>query len=106
VIVRGAIYEIHAMPNTRGHEQQGRRLAVVIESDRFSTSTVTVAMTSTSAGPAVYRPEIDVDGGLTRILTDQIFSVDPGRLGGFRGRLDASELADLDRALLLKLGLI
>lgn len=106
MIARGAIHEIRAMPGARGHEQQGRRLAVIIDSDRFATSTVTVAMTSASAGAAVYRPEIDVDGVRTRILTDQIFSVDPSRLGGFRGRLDASELADLDRALLLKLGLI
>lgn len=106
MIVRGAIYEIRAMPSAKGHEQQGRRLAVVIESDRFATSTVTVAMTSARAGAAVYRPEIEVDGVRTLVLTDQIFSVDPGRLGEFRGRLDAGELADLDRALMLKLGLI
>lgn len=106
MIVRGAIYEIRAMPGAKGHEQQGRRLAVVIESDRFATSTVTVAMTSTRAGAAVYRPEIEVDGVRTLVLTDQIFSVDPGRLGEFRGRLDAGELADLDRALMLKFGLI
>ncbi|QQS00130.1 MAG: type II toxin-antitoxin system PemK/MazF family toxin [Austwickia sp.] len=106
MILRGGSYTIRAAPGARGHEQQGRRLAVVIQSDRFATSVVTVALTSTRAGRAVYRPEIDVDGTVTRILTDQIFSVDPGRLIEFRGVLDALELADLDRALLLKLGLI
>lgn len=106
MIVRGAILQICAVPGTRGHEQRGPRLAVVIESDRFVTSTVTIAMTCTNAGPAIYRPEIDVDGVRTRILTDQIFSVDPARLGGFRGRLDAGDVSELDRALLLKLGLI
>ncbi|GAA2636909.1 type II toxin-antitoxin system PemK/MazF family toxin [Streptomyces vastus] len=105
MIFRGAIYEIKAAPDARGHEQQGRRCAVVIQSDRFSTSTVTVALTSASAGPAVYRPEIELDGKSTRILTDQIHSVTPERLGHFKGSLDADELVDVDRALMLKLGL-
>jgi len=106
LIFRGAIYEIRALPGARGHEQQGRRLAVVVQSDQFATSTVTIAMTSTRAAPAVYRPEIQVDGHRTRILTDQVFSVDPSRLAAFRGRLDTDELIELDRALLLKFGLL
>lgn len=106
MIVRGGIYEIRALPGTRGHEQQGNRWAVIIQSDRFATSTVTVAMTSTSAGPASYRPQVDIDGQTTRILTDQIYTVDATRLGAFHGVLDRDELVDLDKALLLKLGLI
>lgn len=94
------------MPGARGHEQQGQRLCVIVQSDRFATSALTIAMLSSSAGPAVYRPEVEVGGTRTRILTDQIFTVDPSRLGDFRGTLAAAELADLDRALLLKLGLI
>lgn len=105
MIVRGGIYGIRAIPSTRGHEQQGRRIAVVIQSDRFATSVVTVAMTSTSAGPAVYRPTVEINGQATRILTDQIYTVDPGRLSEFHGVLDGHELVELDRALLLKLGL-
>ncbi|MEU8618079.1 type II toxin-antitoxin system PemK/MazF family toxin [Streptomyces sp. NPDC048623] len=106
MIFRGAIYEIKAMPGARGHEQQGHRYAVVIQSDQFATSLVTVALTSTSAVPTVYRPEIELDGKTTRILTDQIYSVDPSsRLGAFKGALDADELMALDRALILKLGL-
>ncbi|NUW32293.1 type II toxin-antitoxin system PemK/MazF family toxin [Nonomuraea sp. SMC257] len=106
MIFRGAIYEIKALPATRDHERQGRRYAVIIESDRFTTSTVTVALTSSSAGPAVYRPEIEFDGTKSRVLTDQIYSVPPSRLGDFKGALEAHEAADLDRALMLKLGLI
>lgn len=105
MISRGAIRAVKALPGARGHEQKGSRLAVIIQSDRFATSTITVAMTSTSAGRAIYRPEIDIDGTRTRILTDQIHTVDPERLGRFVGMLDAFELRDLDRALLLKLGL-
>ncbi|MFF4870136.1 type II toxin-antitoxin system PemK/MazF family toxin [Streptomyces sp. NPDC090109] len=106
MIRRGAIVEIRQLPGARGHERQGNRYAVVIQSDQFATSTVTVAMTSTSAASAVYRPEIEFDGRTTRILTDQIYSVDPAaRFGAFKGALDAEELRDLDRALMLKLGL-
>jgi mRNA interferase MazF len=106
VIFRGALYEIKAAPGARGHEQQGHRFAVIIQSDRFATSAITVALTSTRAGAAVYRPEIEFDGRRTRILTDQIYSVAQTRLGAFKGALEADELADLDRALMLKLGLL
>ncbi|MDA3647614.1 type II toxin-antitoxin system PemK/MazF family toxin [Saccharopolyspora indica] len=106
MIFRGAVYEIKAMPGARGHEQQGRRYAVIIQSNRFATSTITVALTSTRAAEAIYRPEIELNGTKTRILTDQVYSVTSDRLGDFKGSLDASELADLDRALLLRFGLI
>jgi mRNA interferase MazF len=106
VIFRGAIYEIEPARNTTGHEQQGRRYGVVIQSASFACSTVTVALTSTGAGAAVYRPEIEFLGSRSRILTDQIFSVDHSRLGEFKGMLDPEESEALDRALLLKLGLL
>lgn len=106
MIFRGAIYEIKALAGARGNEQHGRRYAVIIQSDRFATSTITVALTSTSAGPAIYRPEIELNSRKTRILTDQIYSVAASRLGEFHGSLDGPDLTELDRALLLKLGLI
>lgn len=105
MIFRGAIYGIKGIPGARGHEQQGRRYAVIIQSDRFPSSTVIVALTSSSAGPAIYRPVIEFDGTRTRILADQIYTVAPERLGDFKGSLDGKELAELDRALMLKLGL-
>jgi mRNA interferase MazF len=106
VIFRGAVFGIKALPGRVGQEQRGDRHAVIIQSDRFSTGTITVALASTRAGQASYRPEIDLDGVKTRILTDQIYSVAPTRLGDFRGALDAAEIVELDRALILKLGLI
>lgn len=42
----------------------------------------------------------------SRILTDQIYSVDHSRLGEFKGMLDPDESEALDRALLLKHGLL
>lgn len=106
MIFRGAIHEIKAIPGTRGHEQRGHRYCVIIQSDRFPASTVIVAMTSTAAGPAIHRPEIEFDGTKTRILTDQIFTVAPERLGEFKGSLEGGQLNDLDRALMLKFGLL
>lgn len=106
MIFRGAVYQIKALPGGIGHEQQGRRYAVVIQSDRFATSLITVALTSTSAGPASYRPMVDLQGVKTRVLTDQIHSVAMSRLGDFMGVLEPHELADLNRALMLKLGLL
>lgn len=89
-----------------GHEQQGRRYAVVIQSDRFSTSTITVALTSARAGPAIYRPETELNGTPSQVLADQIYSVAHSRLGDFMGALEPTELHDLDRALMLELGLL
>lgn len=106
MIFRGAIYEVKPAKAATGHEQQGRRYGVVIQSDSFACSTVTLALTSTGAGAAVYRPEIEFLGAESRILTDQIYSVDHSRLGEFKGMLDSDESEALDRALLLKLGLL
>lgn len=106
MIFRGAIYKVKPAKGATGHEQQGRRYGIVIQSDAFACRTVTIAHASTSARPAVYRPEIEFLGSKSRILTDQIYSVDHGRLGDFMGALDSDELELLDQALLLKLGLL
>lgn len=64
MIFRGAIYAVKTLPGTQGQEQQGKRFGVIIQSDGFSSSTVTVAL----AGSAIYRPEVIIDGTKTRIL--------------------------------------
>lgn len=103
--VRGDVYRLVAPRNTRGHEQRGARYAVVVQSDLLPLSTWLVAPTSTSARPAEFRPEIDLDGTTTRVLTDQTTAVDPQRLGEFAGRLSAGELADVSAALVTMFGL-
>jgi PemK-like, MazF-like toxin of type II toxin-antitoxin system len=69
---------------------------VAIQSDQILLSTLIVAPTSTSAQPAVFRPEIEMDGTRTRVLVDQMRAVDGSRLGDFAGRL-ASMAGGLDR---------
>jgi mRNA interferase MazF len=90
----------------RGHEQQGARLGVVLQSDAVAAlSTVVVALTSASAGPSSFRPEIEVAGRRTRVLVDQLRAVDRARIGRRAGRLTWPELSEVQDALRLVLGL-
>jgi mRNA interferase MazF len=104
--VRGDLYRLRPEKDATGHEQRGTRYAVAIQSDGILLSTLIVAPTSTSAQPAIFRPEIEVDGGRTRVLIDQMRAVDVSRLGEFAGRLDAAETGEVDRAIRLTLGVL
>ena len=102
--MRGDLYRLRPAENAAGHEQRGPRYAVAIQSDAILLSTLIVAPTSTSAQPAIFRPEIEIDGTRTLVLVDQIRAVDSSRLGDFAGRLDAAETGEVDRAIKLILG--
>ena len=102
--MRGDLYRLRPSKNAAGHEQRGPRYAVAIQSDAILLSTLIVAPTSTSAQPAIFRPEIETDGTRTFVLVDQMRAVDAGRLGDFAGRLDAAETGEVDRAVKLILG--
>lgn len=105
--MRGDLYRLRAPRDARGHEQQGRRFAVVLQADELSAlSTWVVAPTSTSAPGRSFRPEIEIDGTPTRVVVDQLTAVDHSvRLGEFAGRLSAAELSEVDRATRIVLGL-
>jgi len=104
--VRGDIYRLRTSRTAEGHEQRGPRYGVVVQSDDLLLSTILVAPTSTSALPTDFRPRITMDGTTTYVLVEQTAAVNAEtRLGEFAGRLGPSELADLDRALTLVLGL-
>lgn len=101
-MVRGEIFRVPPRRGTRGHEQGGARLAVIMQADEFlDLSTTLVAPTSTRARPASFRPTIIVDKRETRVLVEQTTVVDPQRLGRSAGRLEASELRAVDDALSL-----
>lgn len=68
-------------------------------------STWMVAPTSTSAGPATFRPTIEIDGTPTRVLLEHTSAVDPSRLGDQVGHLGLDELRAVDAALRLILDL-
>ena len=102
---RGDIYALR-LPKGVGHEQLGRRFGVVVQSDAFlPRSVVLIAPTSTSAKPASFRPDIEIDRTPTRVLVEQLGAVDIGRLGDRAGRLTPEEQWGVDAALLTVLGL-
>lgn len=103
--MRGDVYRLRAPRGARGHEQQGNRFAVVVQSDLLPLSTWLVAPTSTSARPASFRPEVELNGKTTRVLVEQTVAVAPERLGEAAGRLTTQEMADIDTALRIVLGL-
>ncbi|KAA2265249.1 type II toxin-antitoxin system PemK/MazF family toxin [Solihabitans fulvus] len=103
--MRGEIYRLRAPQGARGHEQQGSRYAVIVQSDALLLSTWLVAPTSTSARAASFRPEIEINGQSTRVLVEQTAAIDPQRLGELAGRLAPHELAEVDAALRIVLGL-
>jgi len=104
-VQRGEVYRFKA-PKGVGHEQQGERFGVVVQSDALlPRSVVVVAPTSRSARPASFRPEVTVSGDSTRVLVEQLGAVDVQRLGRRVGRLAAAELWAVDDALVTVLGL-
>jgi len=94
------------MPKGTGHEQSGQRFGVVVQSDALlPRSVVLIAPTSTSARPASFRPEIVVDGTMTRVLVEQTGAVDVTRLDDLVGCVTTEEQWGIDRCLTTVLGL-
>jgi mRNA interferase MazF len=105
-MVRGEVVKLAAPRCTRGHEQRGARPGVVVQADELLTlSTVLVAPTSRSAAAATFRPVIDLGGTQTRVLTDQLRTLDVEAISGSFGRLSGEELHALEEALAIVLGL-
>jgi len=105
-VVRGEVLRLRVPRGTRGSEQRGARYGVVVQADELlALSTVLVSPTSTAAAPRSFRPTIELQGVPTRVLVEQTTAVTPDRLGESVGRLSASEIRDLDAALVLVFGL-
>lgn len=102
---RGDIFALR-LPKAVGHEQRGRRHAVIVQADALlPRSVVLVAPTSTSARFASFRPEIEIGGTATKVLVEHVGAVDVGRLGKLAGHLSPEEQWGVDAALLTVLGL-
>lgn len=103
---RGDVVALRPPRGAKGHEQRGGRYAVVLQSeDLASLSTVVVAPTSTSAQVTRFRPKVTVRGRETRLLVEQIRTVDRSRLAKPVGHLPIHEIDDVEEALKLLLGL-
>lgn len=103
-MIRGAIYRID-LGRPRGHEQGGRRLGLIVSPPDSPLSVITVIPTSTSAGPSIHRPEVEIAGRITRILVDQIRSIDRDYvIGDPVDYLNRLHLAEVELALAHYLG--
>lgn len=95
-MIRGAVYPVDLGDAKRGREQRGRRLGLVISIEQNAWSTVTVIPTSARAQPAVFRPEVVVAGRDTKVLIDQIRTIDTtyvtGELVDYLSRDDMAQV--------------
>lgn len=104
-MIRGAVYRID-LGQPRGHEQRGKRLGLVVSPSNSPLSVVTVIPTSTSARPAIHRPELEIARRPTRLLVDQIRSIDTDYLVGDPvDYLSRDQLAEVELALAHYLGI-
>lgn len=102
---RGDIHRFR-ISNGIGHEQHGERYGIIVQADELlPRSVVIVAPTSRSAKPASFRPDVEVNGEVSRVLVEQLGAVDTHRLGKKVGQLTASEMWAVDDALVTVLGL-
>ena len=103
---RGDVLELRGRREARGHEQRGRRFAVVLQSEEFwPASTLVVAPTSTTAQFREYRPSISIRDERTAVLVDQLSTFDLSRFGDRVGHVSEPELTEIDGAIVLFLGL-
>ncbi len=106
-MIRGAVYPVDLGDAKRGHEQRGRRLGLVLSIEQTAWSTVTIIPTSTSAQPAVFRPAVVIAGQHTRILIDQIRTVDSRYVTGeLVDYLSRDDLAQVEHSASRYLGLL
>jgi mRNA interferase MazF len=104
-VIRGDVHAV-SLPRRRGHVQHGGRFAVVVQADGFrELSTVIVCPTSQSAVEASFRPKIAIGDEKTAALCEMVGVVDIRSLGDRVGHLTADEMAEVDEALELVLGL-
>ena len=101
--MRGEVYRLPA--RGKGHEQQGRRYAVVLQPDWLALSTWIVAFTSSSARATSFRPSVEIAGRGILVMCDQIATVDLNRLAEPAGFLTLEEMQRVDDALALVLDL-
>lgn len=103
-MIRGAIYRID-LGRPRGHEQGGKRLGLIVSPSDSPLSLATVIPTSTAAGPSIHRPELEIAGRMTRLLVDQVRSIDIDYVVGDPvDYLTRDQLAEVEFALAHYLG--
>jgi mRNA interferase MazF len=104
-VVRGDVHRIK-LPGKRGHVQEGRRYAVIVQADDLlALSTVVICPTSRSAFAASFHAEVTIADQSTHVLCEMVGAVDARALGERVGHLARAELRTVEDALLLVLDL-
>lgn len=106
-MIRGAVYPVDLGDAKRGHELRGRRLGLVISIEQNAWSTVTIIPTSTSAHASAFRPEVVIAGRDTKILIDQIRTIDVAYIAGeLADHLGRDDMAQVEHTLSRYFGLL
>jgi mRNA interferase MazF len=106
-VIRGAVYPVDLGDAQRGDEQRGRRLGLVISIEQDAWSVVTIIPTSTSARASVFRPEVVIAGLETKILIDQVRTIDVSYVTGeLIDYLSRDDMAQVEHGLSRYFGLL
>ena len=108
---RGEIWMVNLDP-TLGHEQAGKRPALVVSDDRFNQSpaglVVVTPITGTDRGIPAHVRVASKEGGLMKeglVMADQIRTISQQRLGRRMGAVSPATMAQVEHCLRLVLGL-
>ncbi|WP_227999427.1 type II toxin-antitoxin system PemK/MazF family toxin [Nocardia australiensis] len=103
-MIRGLVHRVDLGDADRGHEQRGHRYGVILS--RTDWNIVTIVPTSTGAAPSPSRVDIEIEGVPTRLLIEQIRSIDVEYLKGEPvGHLSYADMTRLDAAITRYFGL-
>jgi len=110
---RGEIYFAELDP-VFGSEQGGHRPVLIIQNDAGNEHSPGVIIAAITSAPAKTLFPVDVvissrQSGLiqgSRVLLGQIRTIDKRRLEDYVGRLNAAQMAQVDQALKISLGLV
>lgn len=110
-IKRGEIYRVNWNPG-RGSEQSGLRPALIIQNDignKYSPTTIVAALTTAVEKPYPFLVSVtDKEGHLPKDSTVNlavILTIDKTRLGDKYGELSEANMAEVDKAIRVSLGL-
>ena len=109
-IKRGELYRANLCPTT-GSEQRGVRPVIILQNDvgnRHSPTTIVAALTSRI--PKAHLPtHVAISSKKLRqnstVLLEQIRTIDKARLTEYIGKADAQTMKDIDRAMIVSLGI-
>jgi len=110
---RGELYFADLDPAV-GSEQGGRRPVLIIQNDAGNEHSPAVIIAAITSAPAKVSFPVDVaitshQSGLikgSRVLLGQVRTIDKRRLEDYIGQLSAPQMAQVDQALAISLGLV